>query len=161
MGDHNLIVNGENIQGLNNDKKRKEYFYWLKTKTDRDFTIVTETKCHDISDKSSWANEWSHNDDDSFWSMEVGDTGRKGVTILVHPKFNKRADAKIFQSNVDKNGRWVKIIISIGKENFRIVGIYAPNNAQERVKFFLEMDKLIDGDKVNGETTMGVITTVH
>ena len=155
MGGHNLIINGENIQGMNCSKKRREYFTWLKNKTDRDMTIVTETKCHNAKDKSLWAEEWSSDNKDSYWSVENGDTGKKGVTILVHPKLNKKADTKITQSKLDKNGRWVKLIVSIGKENFRILGIYAPNNARERVNFFLEMDKLIEGDKVNCETTMG------
>ena len=155
MENQNLIINGENIQGMNCSKKRQEYFSWLKYKTDRDLTIVTETKCHNTKDRSIWANEWSCDERDSYWSIDIGDTGRKGVTILVHPKFNKKTDTKITHTKSDKNGRWVKIIVSIGKENFRILGIYAPNNAKERVQFFLEMGKLIDGDNVNCETTMG------
>ena len=151
-----LIINGENIRGLNKDTKRSDYFNWLKTKTDRDFTIVTETKCHEESDMSAWSRQWSCNENDSIWSIDKGKTGKKGVTILVHPKFNNREDAKINHTKVDPNGRWVKIVVTIGKEQFRIIGIYAPNNGQERIMFFQEeLKKTIESDKFNAENLIG------
>ena len=153
--DSQLIINGENIRGMNKDKKRMDYFSWLKTKSDRDFTIVTETKCHDMKDMASWAKEWSCNEKDSIWSLDTGKTGKKGVTILIHPKFNRRADAKIVNTRVDPNGRWVKIIINIGKETFRIIGIYAPNNSNERINFFqVELHKIMESDHISAENIM-------
>ena len=156
MKDTLLIVNAENVRGLNKDSKRSEYFTWLKAKNDRDFTIITETKCHDDSDMTNWSKQWSCNENDSIWSVDRGLTGKKGVAILIHPKFNRRDDAKINFTKVDPCGRWVKIVITIGKEKFRIIGIYAPNNGQERTKFFQEeLNKMIENDNENAENLIG------
>ena len=99
-----LIINAENARGLNKNTKRSEYFAWLKTKNDRDFTIVTETKCHEESDMATWSRQWSCDENDSIWSIDRGKTGKKGVVILVHPKFKKRNDAKINLTKVDPCG---------------------------------------------------------
>ena len=117
---------------------------------------MTETKCHNPKDSSLWGKQWSSDEKDSIWSLDVGKTGKKGVAILIHPKFNKRDDVKINHTNVDPQGRWVKIVITIGKEKYRIIGVYAPNNGKERITFFQEeLHNIIESDNFVAENYVG------
>ena len=117
---------------------------------------MTETKCHNPKDSSLWGKQWSSDEKDSIWSLDVGKTGKKGVAILIHPRFNKRDDVKINHTNVDPQGRWVKIVITIGKEKYRIIGVYAPNNGKERITFFQEeLHNIIESDNFVAENYVG------
>ena len=149
----NLIINAENIRGMNKDKKRINYFAYLKGKKERDFTVVTETKCHEIENAEKWGRQWSTDERDSYWSINSEGGASKGVTILVHPKFKKR-DAQIIHTDIDSCGRWVKIVVLIGDSIYRILGIYAPNDGKERMQFFKSLEKVID-DKIDAENLVG------
>ena len=130
-----LVAEIYNVQGICDDKTREKTFHWLKSRKNNDISILTETKCHlPNKQRDKWKKEWSPNNpnNDSYWSL--GTQNSKGVTILIHDKFRNRG-AKILNVLEDANGRYIKMIIEIEGIQYRLLGIYAPNNSNQ-IDFF-------------------------
>ena len=151
-----MYIRGLNCRGLRDDETRKNMFHWLKQKVrgrSPGINILSETHCHDRKDMTNWGREWSLNEDNSYWSM--GTKHSKGVAILINDSFREAyPDMKILNVCTDPNGRYVKLILQISNCNFRILGVYAPNNGLERVKFFRSLRDLVN-DSFDAENIYG------
>ena len=103
-------------------------------------------------DAAKWGREWSPNKNDSLWSL--GTNRSKGVAILFHPKLR---EAGIVISNVklDTNGRYIKLILTLGNCTFRLLNIYAPNNERDRVNFFINLHDILKDDISEAENIAG------
>ena len=148
-----LTFRTNNCRGLRDNKKRYDYFSWLKSKPIGIY-FLQETHCHLRKDKTKWGREWSPNQKDSYWSL--GTNRSKGVAILFHPKLREIGiDIDISDVLLDSNGRYIKLILKTGNCIFRVMNIYAPNNERDRVNFFLKLhdilkDNISDAENING-----------
>ena len=155
MGEY-FLCRALNVRGLQTDKKRHSVFFWLKEKIDNlnpSIEILTETHCHSRKDAKNWGNEWGNMKNSSFWSR--GTSNSKGVCILFHELFLKAySDLKILDKKIDLNGRYVKLVLNISNCTYRLLGVYAPNNPLERVRFFQDLFELVD-DGFEAENIFG------
>ena len=157
-GKNNLLnIEAYNCRGIKTNKKRSDFFVWLKSKK-ADITILGDTHCHLPKDEKDWKGEWCQNDAikkppneyNSFWSR--GTKSRKGVAILLSPSFRERA--KIIENVRDTNGRYIKLIIQINNIKYRILGIYAPTDGADRINFIHNLHKVLK-DEHDAETIVG------
>ena len=89
-----------------------------------------------------WGKEWSLINNSSYWSLGTGN--RKGVTILLSPKFHDRC--KVISTQIDSNGRYVKLLIEIGGMKYRIIGVYAPTDGRDRINFIQRLHTVVIDD---------------
>ena len=75
------------------------------------------------------------------------------MAILFSKNINKQ-NLCIDESYVDPNGRWIKLIIRINEKRFRLLCVYAPNNEAARVKFFVDLQAIVQDD-IDAEIIMG------
>ena len=150
------FVRGLNVRGIRIPKKRDDMLFWLKQKVrgrTPGINIITETHCHDRKDVRDWGRQWSQNEDNSYWTK--GPSNSKGVAILISDAFrDAHPDMKVMDVCIDPNARYVKLIITINDSTYRILGVYAPNNSLERVKFFNSLIDLVD-DGYDAENIFG------
>ena len=150
MATKTLNITSLNVRGLRDNKKRENIFKWMKDKR-YDVVFLQETHCHLKKDEVKWSKEWSKSNKDSFWSR--GTSRSKGVAVLFNT--NLLSDQMSITNLVtDPNGRSIKMILNIGTNKYRLLNIYAPNNECERVKFFIELQYLLDDD-IDAEIIMG------
>ena len=122
-----------NVSGLQNDKKRRAVFNWLKT-SNYDIIFLQETHCHLISEERRWSLEW---DGQCIWSR--GTNKSRGVTVLFSG--NHIFDFKNVICDID--GRYVVFDLHVSDNKYRLMNIYAPNNGSERKLFFKFLEKFI------------------
>ena len=115
-----------NVRGLNDKKKRQELFYWLR-KQDVDIIALHETHLGKDNDEWRWTREW---DGQSYWTNVS--TNSKGVALL----FNRKFKYDILNIQKEKSGRLISASVKFGDKCVRLVCVYAPNDGNERVKFF-------------------------
>ena len=144
-----------NFRGLQNNKGRLNSFHWLKQKVNGacpGVNIISETHCAK-KNISTWSKQWSTREDNSLWSP--GKTNKKGVAILINDDFRRaHPSLKISHVKIDPHGRYIKCIMSFDNLNFRILGVYAPNNPLERVAFFGSLYGILD-DGIEAENVYG------
>ena len=117
-----------NVRGLRDNTKRGGIFAWLKAQN-ADVIFLQETHCGDEDDSKKWGKEWGHT---SFWSP--GTNRSCGTAILLSNKIDKNNVELIFEAA----GR-VQILELKNtpfKKKLRFVNDYAPNNGEDRKKFF-------------------------
>ena len=68
-----------------------------------------------------------------FWSF--GTTHARGVGVY----FNTKLDFHLHKFVSDPFGRFIVIDAKIEDKEFRIINVYAPNNAAERKEFYIEL----------------------
>ena len=102
-------IEAYNARGLRSFKRRRDTFTWLKKRQNKfDLCILGDTHCHLNKEAKDWAKEWSLINNSSYWSLGTGN--RKGVTILLSPKFH--GWCKVMSTQIDSNGRYVKLHLS-------------------------------------------------
>ena len=79
--DNTLTAATLNINGLQNNQKRKATFNWLKS-LNFDIIYLQETHCHTRKDVKKWSHEWGPGKN-SIWSN--GSSNSKGVAVLFKP----------------------------------------------------------------------------
>ena len=130
-----IITN--NVNGLNNDTKRRSLFYDLRCKAD----IVCLQETHSsVENEIFYNNEWGGQ---AFWSH--GSTAKRGVCILI----KKCLGIEIEQQIQDTEGRMIGISFKYKGELFALVNIYAPN--EDNPEFFVNMCKTfekLEGKKI-------------
>ena len=126
-----------NVNGLNNDIKRRRLFYDLRSKAD----IICLQETHTTNETAKlFTNEWGGK---CFWSH--GSASRKGVAILVRKNLN----INIINTTHDSEGRAVGISFEHDNETFAIISIYAPN--EDNPDFFISIFKMfeeLEGKKI-------------
>ena len=121
-----------NVRGLRGDK-RHTVFRWL---ADKKFSIalLQETYCTQpfvTKFNKGWNGDVLHCVSDSSHS--------RGVCIL----FSKCLDYKLVSHYQCNQGRILIVNVEVAGIGYTIVNIYAPNNPQERIKFFTNVKSLI------------------
>ena len=132
-----------NVRGMRKAQKRNSIFNWLKQKS-VDLILLQETHCHYNKDVKKWSKAWSHKSKSSYWSK--GTSRSKGVAILFSDRLvDKGFD--ISNIDIDSNGRYIKMIIDLDGNKIRVTNIYAPNDGFERIRFFANLNDIIqDGE---------------
>ena len=119
-----------------------------------DINIVADTHCHERHERGDWGEEWSNNENNSFFSL--GTKNQKGVAILINDKFREKyPDMTITHIDIDPNGRYVKFILTVNSFKYRILGLYAPTKGPPRVIFFQRLMKVIDDGVHDAENLFG------
>ena len=123
-----------NINKLNNDNKRMEFFQILVNKNfDIVFVQETQTKPDTISKMEK---EWKGK---SIWHSGPN-FKNSGVAIL----FAKHLKIDIIKTETDSKGGIRKSFIQIENQLFQLINIYAPTNPKERLNFYKELPKIIE-----------------
>ena len=128
-----LQIVSVNVRGLRGDKRHTIFRWLLDNKYD--IALLQETYCtKSFVDKfkNGWNGEILH-------SVSISSHGRD-VCIM----FNKNLTYKIIDYYHDNLGRFIIVNIEIDGIGFTIVNAYAPNNPQERIKFFAVLKSHID-----------------
>jgi len=116
------------VRGLNKSTKRRALFRWLH-KQNKDFTFLQDTYSSSHTAKI-WEAEWG-----GKVLFNHGTNHSKGVMILLNPKL----DCKIEKIAQDKNGRFVIVKLTIDDSHLVLVNIYSPNDDNQQVHFFKEL----------------------
>lgn len=159
---NHTLIRTLNVRGIKTDDRRGKVFAWLKGKFRKKnksvfkpaaINIIADTHCHLPKDRTNWTKEWSTNEHNSLWSL--GTSHQKGVAILISEEFrNENPSMTVSHIDIDPNGRYVKAIFTINCNKYRVLGVYAPPDGIERVKFFRNLRKVID-DGVDAENIWG------
>ena len=120
-----------NIRGLNKALKRRTVFRWLHHQN-CPFVFLQENysskECENV-----WRTEWGG---EFFFSH--GTNHSKGTLILINSKMTCKVDKKI----CDKNGRYIILdLVLADLQRIVLVNIYAPNNVNQQVSFFKELQE--------------------
>ena len=119
-----------NIRGLSKSLKRRTVFRWLHHQH-CPFVFLPETysseECENI-----WQAEWGG---EVFFSH--GTKHSKGTMILINPKAKCKVEKKI----CDKNGRYIILDMLLADTRIILVNIYAPNDANQQISFFKEIQQ--------------------
>ena len=112
-----------NIRGLNQTRKRRQLFRWLHINK---FVFLQETYSSE-SIENIWKSEWGG----KIYFCH-GTSHSRGVMILFNPKLAALVD----NIEIDKNGRYLLLQISISDTAFQLCNIYSPNNNSDQKNFF-------------------------
>ena len=134
-----LNVVSLNVRGLHNSTKRNSIHKWLK---DNRYHIccIQESFCTQANVdqfKRGWNGDIYHNLSNS--------THSRGVSIMI----SKSLNCNVVNSHSDEHGRMILINLEIDNEDFTIVCTYAPNELNERIAFFRNMQFLTDTHAIN------------
>ena len=106
-----------NVKGINEQKKRRDIFTWLRKKN-IDICLLQETHSTDKTE-SNWKNEWGY---ECFFSSFSGSS--RGVAIL----FNNTFEFKIIDEKKDTEGRQILINFLVNGVKLTLANIYGPNH---------------------------------
>lgn len=126
-----------NVRGLNNQKKRRTIFRWVKSMK-IDICFLQETYGTDEV-KHIWSNEWGGK---IFFSN--GTNHARGVAILIKPGSDIDA-TEIYKDNI---GRILLLKAIIQGTAFNLLNIYAPNAEDAQIGFYRSLKQLLSA-KIN------------
>ena len=123
-----------NINGLNNDNKRSEFFQILHNKKfDIIFIQETHTKVEMISKiKKEWNGK-------QIWHSG-SNAKNSGVSIL----FSKLLNINFLKTEKSLDGRMIKCLAQIENQIFQLINVYTPTNPKDRLTFLKELQKIIE-----------------
>ena len=128
----NLKCLSLNVRGLNKSIKRRSIFRWLH-KRNKDVIFLQETYSSKETAKI-WETEWG-----GKVLYNHGSSHSKGVMILLNPKLDYQIDEEVR----DKNGRFLSAKITLDNCQIVLANVYAPNDINQQVLFFKELQKLL------------------
>ena len=137
MAKQDLKIISFNVRGLNNMKKRKSIFDYLK-KNQCDVAFLQETYSS-IEDETRWLQEW-----EGTGYMVHGTNHSRGVAIL----FRKQLEVEILSSKFDFKSRFILLKTKINDEHFNLINIYAPNKEKEQIEFLEDIRRILITEKV-------------
>ena len=117
-----------NVRGLNFQRKRRAIFRQLHKKN---ASIIFLQETYSSSDQvKKWSNEWG---------SKIYFCHSRGVAILFNPKLK----IAIQNQSLSEDGRF--LVLQILVEDWKIiwVNIYAPNDPSSQIKFFKELNNLL------------------
>lgn len=129
-----------NARGLNDRKKRRNLFRWLK-KNKFDICFVQETYSTKTVE-NIWKNEWG-----GRIIFSHGSSHSRGVMILIRPGF----DANASGVHVDNIGRLIWLDMLIQDTKFNLINIYAPNHEDNQVNFYCHLRRLVKTKTLSGD----------
>lgn len=122
---YNFKIMSINIRGLNDRKKRRKVFRWIKNNK-IDICFVQET--HSTADlERIWRSEWGR---DIIYSH--GTNRARGVAILMKPGLDMTVN-NVYSDNI---GRMLLADVTIQNTKFKLLNIYAPNTEDSQLNFF-------------------------
>ena len=125
-----VLILSQNVQGLRDDIKRREFFLYFKQKAD----IVCFQETHLIKeDEIKWRNEFR-----GVTLYAHGTTKSKGVFIGIKHAF----PINVLNSIVDHAGRYIIAQLEHEQEKFVLVNLYAPS--KDVPHFFTELFRKVD-----------------
>ena len=121
-----------NVRGLRGDK-RHTIFRWV---SDKKFSValIQETYC-----TQSFVTKFNKGWNGDVVHCVSNSSHSRGVCIL----FSKSLNYKLVSHYYCNQGRILIVNVEIDGIGYSIVNIYAPNNAQERIRFFTHVKPLI------------------
>lgn len=121
-----------NVRGMNDEKKRKSIFRWVK-KNRIDVCFLQETYCT-TNVENIWKNQWGGKLLSSF-----GTNHARGVTIIFKPGL----DVDIINTQKDEIGRMLLLEVKIQGTIFKLINIYSPNLEYNQVQFFNKLKQTV------------------
>ena len=118
-----------NVRGFNKSLKRRAVFRWLHQQN-CSFVFLQETYSSKECE-NTWQAEWGGK---VFFNH--GTKHSKGTMVLFHPKLNFQIEKQI----VGKNGRYIILDGTFADNHIVLVNIYAPNDVNQQVSFFKELE---------------------
>ena len=128
--DDNISIMSLNCQGLNNLKKRRDMFHFLRSKK-YSIYFVQDTHFEQKMENYILA-EWGYQ---GFFSSYTSNS--RGVAIL----FNNNFEFKVKKIIKDQAGNYIILLVEIHKENYLLVNIYGPN--RDNPEFYNNLRKKI------------------
>mgnify|MGYP001553748951 CR=1 FL=1 len=131
-----LQIQSLNVRGLNEHKKRREIFRWLKRFHNGNTSITLLQETHSVVEKEShWENDWGSK---IFFSH--GTSNARGVAILMPMKYN----FEIAETWKDNEGRILGLQVKTDTMSFHVVNIYAPTKDKltDQMKFINTLESL-------------------
>lgn len=130
---YNLNLMTINIRGLNDRRKRRSVFRWIK-KQKIDICLVQESYSSPEIE-NIWSNEWGRK-----IIFSHGTRHGRGVLLLIRPGL----DIEIHNTHTDDIGRVLMLDASIQDVSFKICNIYAPNSEDGQLHFYNYIRSLLD-----------------
>ena len=129
-----LNVESLNVRGLHNSIKHNSIYRWLK---DNKYHIccIQESFCTQANIaqfKRGWDGDIYHSLSDS--------THSKGVSIML----SKNLNCNVVSFHSDEHGRMILINVEIDNQDHTILSVYAPNELNERILFYRDMQLFIN-----------------
>ena len=128
-----LVIGSLNVRGMRSYAKRNQVFQLLKLEN-TDIVFLQETHCCNIKEGKNWGNLWPGK---AFWSFGTFHSG--GVGILLSPNLQYNVVNFVF----DYKGQFLILDIDVNNIGYRLINVYAPNNASERRVFISDMSKIL------------------
>ena len=124
-----------NIRGINDYKKRRAVFCWVR-KQKADIILLQET----FSSKDNeilWRNEWGGK---VFYSH--GTKHSRGLAVLI----DKKKDCEIIEEITDQSGRILMLKTRLSENGLInwVVNVYAPNDDNSRTHLFRKLEQLLN-----------------
>uniref|UniRef100_A0A3P9LHW9 Reverse transcriptase domain-containing protein n=1 Tax=Oryzias latipes TaxID=8090 RepID=A0A3P9LHW9_ORYLA len=126
-----LSVLTVNARGIRDQLKRKCVFLYCQNKN-ADFYFIQETHASE-ADREFWRSQWGKNVWFSFGS------NRSAGVIILQGKFKGRT----LEHLIDKNGRWIILVVNFDQFYFILINTYASNNPTNNNTIFLTLEKKI------------------
>ena len=129
-----LNVVSLNVRGLHNSFKRNSIYRWLK---DNKYHIccIQESFCTQAN-IAQFKRGW---DEDIYHSLSNSAHSR-GVSIML----SKNLNCNVVSFHSDEHGRMILINVEIDNQDFTIVSVYAPNELNEYIVFYRDMQLFIN-----------------
>jgi exonuclease III len=131
-----------NVRGLNERKKRRSVFRWIK-QNKIDLCFVQESYSSPEVE-NIWSNEWGRK-----IIFSHGTRHGRGVLVLIRPGL----DIKINDVYSDDIGRLLLLDAKIQDVDFKLCNIYAPNTEESQIHFYQWLKRLLNrkvdrGDRI-------------
>ena len=135
-----------NVRGLQDSKKRRELFLWLKQnhKGSKSFILLQETHSKK-EDELLWEKEWG-----AQILFSHGTSQSRGVAIL----FPKVTLFKLDSYSVDLEGRKIQIHLSNECSKLCIINVYAPTQDKADEQYIFMQKLYQDVNSIIGENTV-------
>ena len=121
-----------NVRGCNSEIKRKKQFAWIRD-SGADIIFLQETHTQKNCE-NMWRMQWGHT-----IAFSHGLNNARGVAIL----FKKGLAVEIHKCELDHNGRFIFMTVTINKIKLNLLNIYAPNEREEQKEFFTNIRYLL------------------
>ena len=128
-----------NINGINKDNKRKEFYQILNNKKlDIIFVQETHTEAEEIDKiRKGWNGK-------SIWHSGTNPKN-SGVAIL----FSKSLNIEFLKIEKHQDGKIIKVLAQIENQIFQLINVYAPTDSKDRLTFFKELHKIIEKEVIH------------